>query len=860
MVTQPVTINLIWISDGWSKTGQDALRNAVNSLTSMSHDSTTVTSSQDVPTLGQWWDVVRQYRDGVDRPVTDKVSLGSECFYTGPHMNMTLDQVMHIAKSVFNQSSIAETQGNITCMHPFNFSSNSIHLMLVSQNVYFLDGVGESEMIYRCKGDLEVVVNMNKNERNKVKVSWISEPQDEDDRCSWRLDSKLYLGPPNGDERMDVLIGNTVAKVADEVTNGDGRGWSVSNQSEDGNTGSSLSEVCMMQWRDTAAALPLFRDVKKNVSFNAVGANGYRYILPYLWDERISNCALRMADVCGAESKTLRQVQGKVTGGISVNHTTGLQPYSPNKQCGWDIQYPGAKSILFSIDYVSISPQDELRVCSIDGGDDDDDDADSPCSVIQSGTKEIKITGSKASIKFSTGNEVPFDARGWAMAYSAGFCEGTEDIYDEDGVISYAPPTGFSYFRGLSCKWVLHAKPGTPVSLSFTHINTTKELDYVAVLEIKEGQKFSQVANFSGSYSLSHLPHKMNLTGKVMIIFTTKTDQGNGWSAEFSISSPDKPHRPVFFIAVQVSALVVVFTLLVLIILAFRKFRRRDGNTSADEELKVMNLEANKEAGCIGEGPSAIVYRADMVGGTRIAVKYLKEDNTETFDLEERILLRVSSHPHIVSFVGHSQDSLGRKFLAFEFMSRGTLSHNLSERGEDVSWEKRLTIALQIALALQKLHMCSKPPIYHGNLRSDNVLLDELWNAKLGGFGSANYCRRDGWRIGNQAEMEEDIENFGVVLVELLRGEVLNSSSSPCCPMYLDEVNVLVAGKECLDQRLELPQEDNKVMGLAKLGEIAKWCINAGRDHQGVSTRPRIGDVVLILEQVQQLFRGNNLR
>lgn len=66
--------------------------------------------------------------------------------------------------------------------------------------------------------------------------------------------------------------------------------------------------------------------------------------------------------------------------------------------------------------------------------------------------------------------------------------------------------------------------------------------------------------------------------------------------------------------------------------------------------------------------------------------------------------------------------------------------------------------------------MCSKPPLYHGNLRSDNVLFDESWNAKLGGFGSAKCCRKDDWTIGNQSEMEEDIQNLGVVPVELLRG------------------------------------------------------------------------------------------
>lgn len=49
-----------------------------------------------VPTLGNWWEIIRQYRDNSNKPVTDTVDVGAECFYTGPHLNMTRDQVAEI--------------------------------------------------------------------------------------------------------------------------------------------------------------------------------------------------------------------------------------------------------------------------------------------------------------------------------------------------------------------------------------------------------------------------------------------------------------------------------------------------------------------------------------------------------------------------------------------------------------------------------------------------------------------------------------------------------------------------------------------------------------------------------------------
>lgn len=59
------------------------------------------------------------------------------------------------------------------------------------------------------------------NNMINVRVSWISKSRERDNRCTWRLDSELYLRPPNGHEWIYVLIGNMMAMIIDEVTNWD---------------------------------------------------------------------------------------------------------------------------------------------------------------------------------------------------------------------------------------------------------------------------------------------------------------------------------------------------------------------------------------------------------------------------------------------------------------------------------------------------------------------------------------------------------------------------------------------------------------------------------------------------------------
>lgn len=431
-----------------------------------------------------------------------------------------------------------------------------------------------------------------------------------------------------------------------------------------------------------------------------------------------------------------------------------------------------------------------------------------------------------------------------------GLCDGKEDVYDHKGVIGYTSSTGFSYVEGLRCQWVLHGKPGTLVSLNFTRINISKDLDFLA---IHDGL-MQQIANFSGFYSGSSLP-RMNLMGEIMVAFSIQTDAGAGWSADFYIASPaDRNKRPLLVIVAVVLVVVGIGFLLALVGLWLLRKRKHTNRADSNENLTVIRVAVNGHQNQIGEGPSATVYRADLADGSSVAVKSPREVTSQT-KLEEEVLLKSSCHPNIISLIGYAEDGVQRRYLVFEFMGRGSLNWNLRERGETLQWEKRLTIALQISSAIQMLHIYLQPPVYHGNIKSENILLDEFYNAKLGGFGTANYCKNDGINPEKPSEMAEDISSFGLVLAELLRGEPLLNRHASEFFRSLKEFNELDGGgQECLDPKLDIPQEECKIMSLAKLGEIAKWCIGGSQEVGGDQATPTIGDVVLGLKQVKQLF------
>ncbi|KAL5994632.1 hypothetical protein ACLOJK_024685 [Asimina triloba] len=830
VMTRPMTLSLLWFGNGWHKARQDALRTAIVSLSSDSNDA----ENSEVPTLSNWWEIVRQYRDGSGMPVTGSVSLGAECTYPGPHNNVTANQVTAVGRSLFDEEAIEAFGRNLSCTEVFDVSDDAIYLIIFSNRVMFSAAEEQQPMINGCSGDLgelEVVGG------RKVKMIWTRVPLNGDDQCSSRIfDVDSDINSPKGDKMIDALVSYTLAKIAEEATNRDGQGWSSS-------SGQSVSSMCFYpSSRGTGDLPPPFFKDSRNGSFNVIGRSGYMYMVQQLWDQQIRNCAVKLSEKCGIDAVVITQPKGYLSSGISVNHTTGLQPYPPSQRCRWKIHYSSAKFFTFHPSYVSTEGDDLLRVCK---------SGSLPVDCINIGKKDqskrFRLTSSAVYVEFTTAAEVSPMSRGWELSYSAGFCDGKEHVYDRNGVIGYPLQDGSPYIEGINCQWVLHGKPGTPVSLTFTSLNTSKDLDFLAIYNESQHKTNSLDFNFSGLFLGSDLP-QINLTGKVMIAFATQTDQGTGWSARFYISSPaSRPMSPLLIAIIVAAAILILFSVVLIISLFMRKkIMERNQSTSTHEKLKLLEVVVDREENWVGEGPSAIIYKAKLENGHTVAVKAHRERNARV-GLEEEILLKTSFHPNIICLLGYAQDGLmGRKLLVFEYMGRGSLRWNLKERGEFLSWEKRLDIALQVSSALQLLHMYSKPPIIHGNLRSENVLLDDSWNAKLGGFGNANFCTNSGFDQGNQLEMVEDVSNFGLMLVELLRGVTVVRRSF--AGLYK-----LVEDQERLDPRLEIPMEETKMKGLAKLGEIAKWCIGGLRERQD-NTSPTMGDVALGLKQVKQLF------
>ncbi|KAF9617383.1 hypothetical protein IFM89_036304 [Coptis chinensis] len=211
--------------------------------------------------------------------------------------------------------------------------------------------------------------------------------------------------------------------------------------------------------------------------------------------------------------------------------------------------------------------------------------------------------------------------------------------------------------------------------------------------------------------------------------------------------------------------------------------------TYSFEELKMATKDFSIR---IGVGATSFVYLAQLSDGRYGAVKRVmpeRRGSKKIFLDEVSVLLRLS-HPNLVGMMGFCLDK-GEQLLLLDYVPNKSLFERMhTHRGQTLgilSWSNRLSIALDIANALNYLHSEADPPVIHRDLKSSNVLLIDNNHAKLGDFGlcklghdptthtpsvvkgSFGYTDTNYLKTG-QVTTKSDVYSYGVLLLELITG------------------------------------------------------------------------------------------
>ena len=203
----------------------------------------------------------------------------------------------------------------------------------------------------------------------------------------------------------------------------------------------------------------------------------------------------------------------------------------------------------------------------------------------------------------------------------------------------------------------------------------------------------------------------------------------------------------------------------------------------------------------LGEGGMGVVYKAqDTKLDRTIALKFLPKHLTSDGEAKTRFIHEAKAasalnHPNITT-IHEIDEAEGEHFICMEYIEGESIKGVIKERGFPI--EELLKISIQIGEGLNAAH---RKDIIHRDIKSDNIMLTkenvvrimDFGLAKLKGvsrvtkqdstLGTVSYMSPEQAQ-GLEVDQRSDIFSFGVVLYEMITGQLPFKGEHEAAVMY----------------------------------------------------------------------------
>lgn len=275
-------------------------------------------------------------------------------------------------------------------------------------------------------------------------------------------------------------------------------------------------------------------------------------------------------------------------------------------------------------------------------------------------------------------------------------------------------------------------------------------------------------------------------------------------------------------------------------------------------------------------------FETDLVA---IKVFHLSEQGSRNSFFTECEVLKHTRHRNLVQAITLCStvdfDNNEFKAIVYEFMANGSLDmwiHPRIHQGTPrrlLSLGQRISIAADVASALDYLHNQLTPPMIHCDLKPSNVLLDYDMTSRVGDFGSAKFlssCRgtpeglagfggtigyiAPEYGMGCKISTGGDVYSFGVLLLEMLTA--VRPTDVQCGNAFSLHKYVGLAFPKRIAEVLDphMPLEEDEVAACLRMQNYIMPLVSIGLmcSMESPKDRPGMHDVCAKIEAIKEAF------
>ncbi|XP_031100566.1 G-type lectin S-receptor-like serine/threonine-protein kinase SD2-5 isoform X2 [Ipomoea triloba] len=290
------------------------------------------------------------------------------------------------------------------------------------------------------------------------------------------------------------------------------------------------------------------------------------------------------------------------------------------------------------------------------------------------------------------------------------------------------------------------------------------------------------------------------------------------------------------------------------------------------QDLSAMTQNFSRK---LGEGGFGSVFEGALHQGTKIAVKFLKEvDQIKSSFLAEVATLGSMDHANLVKLIGFCA-AKSQRLLVYEHMANGSLDKWIfngkqQQQEHGLTWQTKKKIMSDVAKGLAYLHEDCNHKIIHLDIKPQNILLDQNFNAKVADFGLSKLVAKDQSKVvttlrGTPGYIapectsliiteKVDVYSFGIVMLEIVCGR-----KNVDWDQAEEEVHLLSVFKRKMEEDKvgEMFDMYNKDLEVQKeegieMMRIAGWCL-----HSDYTKRPSMSEVVKALQGLATVDDNN---